>query len=80
MADKQIRITVSQNAYSTLFENALNNLDNGGRGIGNIVENLFINPLSRWLFDNEVFNDADVTINVINASELPVNIECTRNM
>ena len=79
-ADKQIRITVSQNAYSTLFENALNNLDNGGRGIGNIVENLFINPLSRWLFDNEVFNDADVTINVINASELPVNIECTRNM
>lgn len=80
LADKQIRITVSQNAYSTLFENALNNLDNGGRGIGNIVENLFINPLSRWLFDNEVFNDADVTINVINASELPVNIECTRNM
>lgn len=80
LADKQIRITVSPNAYSTLFENALNNLDNGGRGIGNIVENLFINPLSRWLFDNEVFNDADVTINVINASELPVNIECTRNM
>lgn len=78
LVDKQIKITISEGAYNTLLENALGNLDNGGRGIGNIVENLFINPLSRWLFDNEVFNDADVTVNAINSSELPVNIECTR--
>ena len=79
LADKQIRITVSQNAYSTLFENALNNLDNGGRGIGNIVENLLINPLSRWLFDNGVFDNSDITITAINAENLPVSIECTRD-
>ena len=76
--DKQIKITISESAYNSLLENALGNLDNGGRGIGNIVENLFVNPLSRWLFDNEVFSDADVEINTINSDKLPVDIECTR--
>ena len=79
LADKHIKITVSENAYSTLLENALNNLDNGGRGIGNIVENLFINPLSRWLFDNEIFDNSDIAITAINAEQLPVSVECTRN-
>ena len=69
IADKQIRISISENVYSKLLENALNNLDNGGRGIGNIVENLFINPLSRWLFDNEIFDNSDIAITAINTKE-----------
>ena len=79
IADKQIRISISENVYSKLLENALNNLDNGGRGIGNIVENLFINPLSRWLFDNEIFDNSDIAITAINEEELPVSVECARN-
>ena len=78
LIEKQLKITVSESAYDTLLENALGNLDNGGRGIGNIVENLFINPLSRWLFDNEVFENASVTLNAINAEALPVTVNCTR--
>ena len=77
--DKQIRITLSETAYNVLLENALGNLNNGGRGIGNIVENLLINPLSRWLFDNGVFDNSDITIIAINAENLPVSIECTRD-
>ena len=77
--DKQIRITLSETAYNVLLENALGNLNNGGRGIGNIVENLLINPLSRWLFDNGVFDNSDITITAINAENLPVSIECTRD-
>ena len=30
------------------------NLDNGGRGINNILEKLLINPLARHLFDEQV--------------------------
>lgn len=60
-------------------EDSLGNLNNGGRGIGNIVENLLINPLSRWLFDNGVFDNSDITITAINAENLPVSIECTRD-
>ena len=77
--DKQIRVTLSETAYNVLLENALGNLNNGGRGIGNIVENLLINPLSRWLFDNGVFDNSDITITAINAENLPVSIECTRD-
>ncbi len=79
IADKRIAVHISENAYDNLLKNALANLDNGGRGIGNIVENLFINPLSRWLFDNDLFSDADISISTINSDELPVSIECTRN-
>lgn len=78
-SEKQIIIQISEDAYNTLLENALGNLEQGGRGIGNIVENLFINPLSRWLFDNGVFNDANLSIDKIYSENLPITIECTRN-
>jgi ATP-dependent Clp protease ATP-binding subunit ClpA len=78
-SEKQIIIQISEDAYNTLLENALGNLEQGGRGIGNIVENLFINPLSRWLFDNGVFDDANLSIDKIYSENLPITIECTRN-
>lgn len=62
----------------TLTEKALNNLQNGGRGIGNVVENLLINPLSRYLFDNEIFDNASVTIDNIDVSAAPPSLECTK--
>lgn len=47
-----------------------------GRGIGNIVENYLINPLSRYLFDNEIFKDANVEIVKIIETQTPVRLEC----
>ena len=37
-----------------LYRLALGNLDNGGRGINNIVEKALINPLARRVFDEHV--------------------------
>ena len=62
---------------ATLKEKAIANLDNGGRGIGNIVESLLINPLSRYLFDNEIFSDRTITIDSIDAEQMPFSLECT---
>ncbi len=62
LTEKRISLTISEQAMEVLTQQAMANLSNGGRGIGNVVENLLINPLSRWLFDNSVFDDADVTI------------------
>jgi len=59
-----------------LLEKALGNLGNGGRGIGNIVENLLIDPLSRYMFDNGIFSQADIEITAIRANEMPVSLEC----
>lgn len=77
LAEKNVEIIVTANAMNVLRDKAMTNLDNGGRGIGNIVESLFINPLSRYLFDNKAFNNKIVTINNINADTMPYTLECS---
>lgn len=77
-ADKQIFVTLSDAANSVLLEKALGNLMNGGRGIGNIVENLLINPLSRYLFDNGIFSDAELEITAIDPEAMPASLTCRR--
>lgn len=76
-SEKNIEITISEGAYATLTDSALNNLSNGGRGIGNVVENLLINPLSRYLFDNEIFADSTLTIESINVEATPPCLICS---
>ena len=74
--EKNIFLSLSDNARKTLTDHAIGNLDNGGRGIGNIVESLLINPLSRYLFDNEIFKDKKIQILKINAEKMPYSLEC----
>lgn len=76
-AEKHIALTLSPKAMGILEEQALRNLQNGGRGVGNVVENFLINPLSRYLFDHEIFENAAVTIDDIDAAALPPALECT---
>ena len=73
---KGIRIAVTEEAYQQLSDAALADLSNGGRGIGNQVEALLINPLSRWLFDNGVTQDADVTIEGFDVTARPPCLNC----
>lgn len=77
-AEKHIKLEFSEEVKNILVEQALKNLSNGGRGIGNIVENLFINPLSRYLFDNEIFENANIIINSINIHSYPPELKCLR--
>lgn len=50
-AEKGVELIIADKAKSVLVAKALDNLGNGGRGIGNIVESLLINPLARYMFD-----------------------------
>lgn len=77
-SDKHISVKISDKSKDVLQKKSLENLSNGGRGIGNIVENLFINPLSRYLFDNEIYENENVTIDEIEADNIPVTIKCSR--
>ncbi|MCD7892060.1 MAG: AAA family ATPase [Erysipelotrichaceae bacterium] len=79
-AEKHINLNISDNAKDILLNQALSNLSNGGRGIGNVVENLLINPLSRYLFDNEIFDNANVTIQNINIDTMPVTLDCIEEL
>ena len=75
---KNIRITIPEEAYASLRENALADLSNGGRGVGNQVESLLINPLSRYLFDAGIMEDADIVVDAFEATANPPAIRCHR--
>jgi len=75
---KNIRIRIEDFAYNSLKEAATFDLSNGGRGIGNQVESLLINPLSRWLFDNEITGDAEIVIEGFNTAANPPSVSCRR--
>ena len=76
-ADKHIKLEVADGAKSVLEKAVLGNLANGGRGIGNIVESYLINPLARFLFDSDIYENADVTINGIDEKSMPPVIQGT---
>ena len=63
--DRSIRLTLYDGARETLLHAALQNLSNGGRGVGNIVESMLINPLSRFLFDNRVEPGGELRVRAI---------------
>lgn len=79
-ADKRIQLLVSQQARQDLFQFALADLPKGqgGRGIGNMMEEMLINPLSRFMFDNSISRDSIVNVERIyrknNIAEIDVKI------
>lgn len=75
-SEKNIVLTISEAAMKTLSAAAQNNLANGGRGIGNIVESTLINPLARFLFDNNIMDNAKVEITDIDTTASPVALLC----
>ena len=77
--EKHIEITLSSEVRTSLLEQSLKNLSNGGRGIGNVVENSFINPLARYLFDNEIFENVKLTVHSIDVSKMPIELYCNRD-
>lgn len=74
LMEKNITLELTDSTQATLLNAAVSNLNNGGRGIGNIVESHLINPLARFLFDNSVFTDARVIIHNIDTAVSPVSL------
>ncbi len=73
---KNIRVRIEDYAYRSLEEAATFDLSNGGRGIGNQVESLLVNPMSRWMFDNSVLQDAEVVIEGFETASNPPALRC----
>lgn len=71
-SEKKIELTISDEARAVLTKAALGNLNNGGRGIGNMVESYLINPLARFLFDHNAYENATVDIKGIDETVSPV--------
>lgn len=58
--EHKIILSFSNKAYQFLIEKALGNLENGGRGVGNVVESCLINPLARHLFEHQDIRDIHI--------------------
>ena len=76
-SEKQIAVTISERVHQILLKKATDNLENGGRGIGNVVESLLINPLSRYLFDEGISEKVRIHIEDIDAENMPYALTCT---
>lgn len=74
--EKKIRIEISDKAREHLLEAAKGNLENGGRGIGNVVESHLINPLSRALFDMNVAENGTLKVVDIRDNGSIYELEC----
>lgn len=73
---KDINLIISDEAVDYLKKKSFGNLENGGRGIGNVIEKYFINPLARYIFDEKVQAGQTVTINKILEEDKVVTLEC----
>lgn len=74
---KNLTLVIPNESYQQLSDAALADLTNGGRGIGNQVEALLINPLSRYLFDSGIIENATVTVDAFETSAQPPALRCT---
>ncbi len=77
--NKEITLDIEENAIHFLLDKVLNNLENGGRGIGNIIEKYFINPLSRYVIDNGIKNNSQIIVKNIKDINDIVDLECEAN-
>ena len=50
----KVQLSMSADIRKDLLERCTHDLDHGGRGIGNQLESVFINPLSRVLFETDL--------------------------
>jgi hypothetical protein len=50
----KVKLSLTPQIHEQLLSRCTSNLDNGGRGIGNQLESVFINPLSRSMFEHDL--------------------------
>ncbi|MCL2523234.1 MAG: AAA family ATPase [Betaproteobacteria bacterium] len=58
----KLRLTMTADIRRDLLARCTQDLSNGGRGIGNVLESAFINPLSRALFEQPLEGKQTVTV------------------
>ena len=68
LGQKRITLELTSSARETLLDRCTSKLDQGGRGIGNKLEEWFINPLARALFDGEIGDGSAIRVTAISES------------
>jgi hypothetical protein len=67
--EHKVDLTIVEPVHEQLRELCIRDLSNGGRGIGNQLESLFVNPLSRALFRFPLEGRSAVAVTALTADE-----------
>jgi len=70
-----IELSLSNDVVGTVRRYCTSDLTNGGRGIGNLLETVLINPLSRELFGRNVSRDKMVRVSGLEISGSSINLQ-----
>lgn len=76
LRNKKIRLTWSEKAQEQILNRAEQNLENGGRGIINVIESAWINPLARFMFDNNIQTNCNIHIQCIEELQGSATLVC----
>ena len=76
--EKNISLNITQNAFDSLLKFAKENIENGGRGIGNVVESMLVNPLAEFIFDNEISESDQIEVSNVVKEEGINSIICSK--
>lgn len=68
-------LEIGEEAYRYLVSKCRENLDEGGRGIGNQIEKYFLNPLADYIFYNEMSEKQIIVKNIIEKNN-KIKLEC----
>ena len=60
--EHNVALVVGEQPHATLVDHCLSDLTHGGRGIGNRLESVLINPLARALFDFDLVAGETITV------------------
>ncbi len=71
----KVQLAMPAEVRKALLERCTRDLDNGGRGIGNQLESVFINPLSRALFETDLEGKQRLAIMGISEVDKVVTLE-----
>ena len=73
LKSKQIVLNIEDAFYDYLIEESLNNLENGGRGIGNVIESKLVNSIASIMTEGNISDNASITLSnrPINGKDLP---------
>lgn len=76
--ESRIVLTIEDAARDSLLDKVCQNLENGGRGVGNVVEELLLNPLAAYMLDHDLLKDCALRVKTIDVSVLPavMQVEC----
>jgi len=68
--NNKIKITVGEDAYNLLYNFCWQDKPrcNGGRGIGNVIEEQYLNPLAEFIFDNNCKENDVINIKTENGA------------